>query len=322
MSTHEVKVIRIGKIDKHPNADTLGLTKVDGWNIIVRLSDFKEGDLAAYIEPDYVVPNTPQFEFLKGHNRITVKRFRGIYSQGLLIAAPPNTNEGDNVIDLLGIKRYEPPISLSTGGEAEKGPSGFYPKYDVESWQKYKHLLHEGEEVYITEKIHGCSARYYFQNGRIYCGSRTEWKREDPKNLWWRCFQQNPWIEQFCKTQPTLTVYGEIFGQVQDLKYGAGPNDLFCRVFDLWNTNVNQWLNIQDAGIISSYDQLLRWVPSVYKGPYHEDRVLDMAEGNSIIKSTQIREGIVIKPVIERMDPEIGRVQLKIVSNKYLERAK
>ncbi len=34
-----------------------------------------------------------------------------------------------------------------------------------------------------------------------------------------------------------------------------------------------------------------------------------------------IREGIVVRPLTERSDPQICRVQLKLVSNAYLERA-
>jgi hypothetical protein len=34
-----------------------------------------------------------------------------------------------------------------------------------------------------------------------------------------------------------------------------------------------------------------------------------------------VREGCVVLPVRERRHPEIGRVQLKIVGNGYLERA-
>ena len=34
----------------------------------------------------------------------------------------------------------------------------------------------------------------------------------------------------------------------------------------------------------------------------------------------QIMEGIVIKPIIERTDPKIGRVLLKLVSNRYYQK--
>jgi len=36
-------------------------------------------------------------------------------------------------------------------------------------------------------------------------------------------------------------------------------------------------------------------------------------------EAKNIREGCVVKPLIERTHPEIGRVQLKLVSNTYLE---
>lgn len=170
MSTHEIPVIRIDKVVKHPNADTLGITEVFGWTCCVKLDDFKEGDLAVYIPPDYVVPKTTQFEFLGDHRRIRVKKLRGIISQGLIIKAPEGSKEGDDVMELLGIERYEPPIQNSkiTGGQAEGGNSLFSPKYDVESFQRYPNILQEGEEVLVTEKIHGClpaKTRIYMADG-------------------------------------------------------------------------------------------------------------------------------------------------------------
>ncbi len=36
----------------------------------------------------------------------------------------------------------------------------------------------------------------------------------------------------------------------------------------------------------------------------------------------QIAEGIVVKPVVERTHRNVGRVALKLVSDKYLERSK
>ena len=42
--------------------------------------------------------------------------------------------------------------------------------------------------------------------------------------------EQNPWIAAFCENFPDLTVYGEVFGWVQDLKYGAQPGQIFFRL--------------------------------------------------------------------------------------------
>ena len=52
------------------------------------------------------------------------------------------------------------------------------------------------------------------------------------------------------------------------------------------------------------------------------DAVLVLAEGNSLVPgANHMREGIVVKPIKERTDPEVGRVCLKVVSNAYLEKA-
>ena len=65
----------------------------------------------------------------------------------------------------------------------------------------------------------------------------------------------------------------------------------------------------------------LKWVPTVYRGPFDEAKLRQLAEENSLIEGADhIREGIIISPVKERVDPELGRVKLKIVSPKYLEK--
>lgn len=322
MSTHTCEVIRI-KLESHPNADNLSIVHIGGYECAVRTADFKIGDLAVYIEPDHVAPDTEEFAFLGDNKRIKVRKFRGRYSQGLLMPAPPGAKEGDDVMEQMGITHYEPPLPMSTGGENEKGPPGFYPKYDVENYNRYGHLFEEGEEVVITEKLHGCASTYTFFEpdaslwaGRMYCRSRNHWKQEDEKNLWWRALRQNPWIEEWCKKNPHLSVFGEVFGQVQTLKYGAGRNDLFFRAFDILDHN--HWLDYDDARIIGLG---LEWVPLVYRGPLNEAKARAMAELDSLVEGAKhLREGIVIRPVKERHDPQCGRVQLKIVSNRYLEK--
>jgi hypothetical protein len=57
-------------------------------------------------------------------------------------------------------------------------------------------------------------------------------------------------------------------------------------------------------------------------GPYSEEVVLSHTDGDSMIPgANHIREGIVVKPLVETVDPKLGRVVAKNVSNLYLERA-
>jgi hypothetical protein len=58
MSELHAPVVRIGKVGKHPNADTLSITQAGGFPVIFRTGDFKEGDLAVYVPIDSLLPST------------------------------------------------------------------------------------------------------------------------------------------------------------------------------------------------------------------------------------------------------------------------
>lgn len=202
-STHKVEVIRLGEISKHPNADTLGTSTIfDGYPVVVKLDQWKTGDLAAYVPPDSVVDALrPEFAFLLDPRhpervsvRIRTKRLRGIYSMGLLIPAPEGASEGDDVAERLGVTHYEPPMRSAkngsrpgghTDGGVESKPPPFNPSgYDLESFRRYGRAFREGEPVIITEKLHGANARFTYQDGTFYVGSRNRWlSREMPDEL-------------------------------------------------------------------------------------------------------------------------------------------
>jgi RNA ligase (TIGR02306 family) len=318
-STHKVEVVEV-KLLPHPNADTLSVVKVfGGYSVCVRSADWQDGALGAYIPPDSIVDSSrPEFAFLAGHERIKVKKLRGIVSMGLLVPAPAGAKLGDNVAELFGVTHYEPPMPLVSGGEDEPAPPGFHPIYDVDSLRRYAHLFSPGEQVWVTEKIHGANARFCYANGEMRVGSRTTWKKYNPQNLWWRAVESYPEVVEFCKANPNITVYGEVYGQVQDLKYGTKPGEVRLAIFDLLLGT--EWLDPSFAKITGDG---LPWVPCLSEGmPFDLEAILALAEGKTLIPGADhLREGIVIKPLQERTDPEVGRVCLKVVSNGYLERA-
>jgi len=185
--------------------------------------------------------------------------------------------------------------------------------------------------------VHNCNARFLYteeekdefdsqghhilSEGRMWAGSRTNWKAKDDKSLWWQALNQNPWIQEWCMEHPGLVLYGEVFGQVQNLKYGSKPGQVFFRVFDILDKD--RWMGGDEVPTWDVNNNpeggLLHFVPTVYCGPFDEAKLRQLAEENSLIEGADhIREGVVIKPVVERNDPEVGRVQLKIVSPKYL----
>lgn len=320
MSTHKCEVVRV-VLREHPNADVLSIVDVFGWQCVVRTEDWKDGDLAVYIPPESIVPDTEEIKNLGGvAGRIKAMKLRGVISLGLLIHAPEEATEGDDLMVRLGITHYEPPLPMSSGGEAERGPAGHWPHYDVENFRNaaYGSLLVPGEEVVVTEKIHGANARYVWTEDRQWAGSHKEWKREDPGNLYWQVLIQNPWLEDWCREHPNIATYGEAYGQVQDLKYGTGRNEIRFAAFDI--LKAGRWLGWDDAQNMAVG---LQWVPILYRGSFYERFTKELAEGDSSIPGAiHLREGVVVRPATERWSQEIGRVQLKLVSNRYLTKKK
>jgi len=353
MSTHEVKVVRIESIHSHPNADSLELTNIWGYQCVIRKGAHKVGDLMAYIEPDYKINITRnEFRFLddgkgKEWQRITMRRFRGEPSYGLLIPAPQGSVEGDNVIELLGVERYEPPAPKGSGmpsGIQVSGPNIPVPHYDLENFKKYHTLFNEGENVILTEKVHGTNARYVFHNGEMYCGSRTTWKMKPgthvkdvtwtdengievikiitaPECVWWTVLNQNPWIEEWCKNHPDVVLYGEVYGpnvQGGNFHYGKNQGKYGFAVFDVLDHG--RWIDnaeLFDNPVYAS--GLHETVKVLYRGPLDSGLLAKLAEEDSAYPNQKIREGIVVKlDRGERYDPRHGRVALKYVSDQYL----
>ena len=335
-STHRCEVIEVIK-QPHPNADKLKVVDACGYQVCVNDADWPEGKLGAYVVPDSVVDSRrPEFAFLAdqakedGSYRVRVKRLRGYLSQGFLAPAPPDSKVGDDVAEALGVTRYVPPCELEAGSDNIVGPDPTLPRYDVESWQGhskasgllFKDLFVPGERVRVTEKIHGASARYMFAEGQMWVGSRTNWKKPDAAERQWHTALKNtPQIEAYCQKHPGIVLYGECYGQVKGMKYGrdkVGPG-FVC--FDIWDKT--HWLDGADFILHVTFGNI-PLCPLLYDGPYNEQAVLELVSGPSILAKNQggshIREGIVVRPYVERQHPELGRVQLKLVSDAYLEK--
>ncbi|MGH9460668.1 MAG: RNA ligase family protein [Vicinamibacteria bacterium] len=345
-STHRVEVLRLGAIEKHPNADRLGIVKIfSGYTAVIGLDQFKEGDLVAYVPPDSVVPTThPVFAFLKREGRdterIKVKNLRGVVSMGLIIGpvASLGAKEGEDLAEYFGVTHYEPPEPMSTGGENAAPPKSFVPVYDVETLRRYAHVFEAGEPVWVSEKIHGANARYMFDGETLHIGSHNHWKKRvlvaGPKiPIWQRALEEQPEIETWCRTHPGWTLYGEVYGQVQDLKYGVqgvrfaafdvlnhygvwlNPVQAHWQVYECYASGVNGFVHRPSVGMV-------HWVPIIERSmPFDLDRILALAEGPSLIPgANNVREGCVVRPLEERTNAEIGRVMLKVVGNGYLER--
>jgi RNA ligase (TIGR02306 family) len=321
-STHKCEVVPV-VLQNHPNADSLSIVKVfDGYEVCVRTQDWIGVDKGVYIPPDSVVPDTDEFKFLEGHLRIKAKKLRGVSSYGMLVPVPDNGRAGeigDDLAEIMNIQHYEPELSQmikDAQGSFESPPPIIGVTYDIEPWQKFKNEFIDGEEVVITEKIHGCNSRYTFQQGQMYCGSHYHWVKEG-NNLFWNILKFYPWVQAFCHLNPNVILYGEIFGAVQkDYNYGSTTNNPYqFRAFDVFANG--KFLDYDYALGNASSDFL---VPVLYRGPYSDEVMNKFVSGPSVLSGdNHIREGIVVKPVVERYSERLrGRLNLKFVSIDYL----
>lgn len=98
----------------HPIAgkDRIVLAEVLGWQVIVQKDEYKPGDKCIYVEVDSVLPEKPEFEFLRKKDfRIKTMKMGGVISQGicfpLSILPPGNYEVGDDVTGIIGVVKYD-----------------------------------------------------------------------------------------------------------------------------------------------------------------------------------------------------------------------
>lgn len=316
MSTFKAEVIRV-RLEPHPNADRLELARVRGWQCCVVKGQFQEGGLGIYIPVDAVLPDAlvESLGIRKNyHKRLRTIKLRGLVSQGLLISAGQGNVEGQDVTESLGITKYDPPIPVHMAGQVRSEHAAFQKYTDIENWKNFPDLLRLGEEVIVTEKVHGTNFRAAMLDGELHVGSHRLSLVEDPANLYWRAAALLGLKERLFEGE---LLYGEVYGHgVQDLVYGKKPGQIAVIVFDIFRDN--RYLDYATfAGRLAEAGWQHLAAPILYRGPWAPD-ILKLADGQSVLCPGHIREGVVIRPAAERFDPRTGRVIIKALSDDYL----
>ena len=339
MSSIKVEVSRISDVRVHPNADALELANVGGWQMCVPKGKFTNGDPVVYFEQGTVLPaevavNLGVEKYLHSKtdingNKVLVigrVRLRGEPSYGLVIEPEEFMQIGDDVTSYYGAEKYHPPVKFGISDQEVDHPS--FPAYtDIENMRSYPDVLQDGEEVVITEKIHGTNCRVGFvaADGEltVMVGSRR-FRRKDPgvekwrESLYWfplslNCVQDL--INHLVVAGHKSTVlYGEVYGKGVQI-YGYGETGLAFRAFDIMLDG--KYVNFDEfLALCELYDVPI--CPYIARGPYSIGAIRLHSDGDSCVGGDHGREGVVVRPVTERTDPRVGRVILKYVGDEYL----
>ena len=167
----------IGEIVPIEGADNIEVVLVGGWQAITKKGEYQVGDKVVVATTDAVIPVDLSdlmgvTGYLRKGQRVRTVKLRGVYSECLIISKNifllrkwPTLTEGEDLMELLGITKYEPPVKMvemSVGGRKFKyhqNPN-FHIYYKFPNMKNVPDMFSEEDEVCITRKLHGTNARY------------------------------------------------------------------------------------------------------------------------------------------------------------------
>lgn len=387
MSSLIVEVCEVKEIKPHPNADRMEIAVVKGWECCVKKGTFKSGDKVVYFPVDTILPESVSEEFgvtkYLSKGRVRAARLRGIPSYGLVMPCtkdifdagvkeyepdpslqgkPDLIPVGTNVVDVFGCIKWEQPeenVNSIRHGKTTKEHPLFKRYTDIENIKNFPGVFKEGEEVVLTEKIHGTNSRVGLIDGKFVAGSHKTQRNKPGTGIpiktrarnWFyairRFIKTGSWkspshhasgddtywmplrnenirsmlmeIYQFYTKPSQIILFGEIFGKGVQDLHYGRQGEIDYRAFDLYVGG--KWLDYDDfVNWCNKFD--VKTVPVLYKGPWSDSLIEEYSSGNSIESDIeQIREGFVVRPIKEGRYHK-GRKILKSISFEYLDRKK
>jgi RNA ligase (TIGR02306 family) len=336
MSTIKVEVVPISDVRPHPNADALELATVGGWQMAVKKGAYRDGDPIVYFEQGTVLPvdvaehlgvtrYLSEKTDIDGNRVLVVHRvkLRGEPSFGLVVTPEPSMILGQNVARYYRATKFMPPVK-STAGDAEVDHPLFARYTDIENLRSYPDILKPGETVVATEKLHGANCRVGVVRGPLWLAGSKTLRRKDPgseeaakANRYWYPLTLPPvrrLLLAMLEGHEQVILFGEVYGKgIQNYQYGE--RGIAFRAFDLMVDGRYMDYAIFNA-LCVHYD--VEMVPLAYLGPYSIEKMAELSSGPSLVGGEDGREGVVVRPAVERFNDKIGRVVLKYVGDEYL----
>lgn len=354
MSEFKCEVVQV-KIIPHHNADKLEVALVKGYSCVVQKGKYKTGDKAIYIPEQAILPQDILITYgfwdkdqnkgtLSGTlgNRVNATRLRGVISQGLVISHPDllGYELGTDVKDILGITKYVPPIPRCLTGTVLGPDINVTIKYDFDDIKKNPDMFVDGEEVIITEKIHGTllqigvvpksmeNEKYY--KGRIILSSKglsakgMYLDHNDDTNVYVQASKHHDLLNKALEHLDHITkiynkpvfLLGEIFGKtasggyIQDLQYTG--EKLGYRAFDIaiGTRNDVTYLSYDKFKEITVFSLVIPTVPVLYKGKYSKEILEYYTTGFSTLSPKTAR-------VTEKREDTLANTVTTIKHTKY-----
>lgn len=327
-------VRKIREIKTHPNADSLELAIVDGWQCVVAKGEFSPGDCVVYFEVDSVLAVREEFEFLRprcyvkkdwlpneeGFRLKTIK-LRGELSQGLVMPIsilPPDWYvEGADVTEILGVEKWDPPLPAAMYGQAKGTFPSFIPKTEQERAQNILDRISAEANLKnnfeVSIKLDGTSCTIYRHNGEFgVCSRNIEYKinEENSDNVYVKIFNKHRHLLE--KMTDGYAIQGEIMGPgIQGNREGFKDHRFF--IFDIFNISEKRYLSHHErVDVLLKLGAVDLHVPVLDLSPLPSgdvNELLDMSSGPSIFNN--LREGLVWKR-------EDGSFSFKTISNDFL----
>ena len=314
---------KILTVEHVPDSDNLDVVTILGWHVVVKRNQFKTGDLCVYVPIDSILPDKPEFDFMRSKNfRVKTVKLRGQISQGICfpisILDLLDPFEGQDVSELLGVIHYEKPIPVQLQGMIRGGLPYGIPKTDEERIENCENIINEiqGEDVYITTKLDGTSATYVMKDGDFHVCSRNNTYKEDVQNIYWQIAKKYNLMDKL-KTY-NIAIQGEIIGpSIQKNRLNLKEPDFF--VFNMINLDTMKYLSYMDIRIFV-LRLGLKMVPVEYIGPFRFNikQLKEFAHG--YYEGTKnLKEGIVVRSIEERYSNILrGRTSFKVVDSEFL----
>lgn len=312
-------------------ADAIELAVVNGWKVVVaKNAEHKVGEQVVYCEIDSFLPIREAFEFLRKSSykkmgeqegfRLRTIKLRGQVSQGLILPVSVLGNfdrsdcEGLDVTAQLGIVKYEPPMPAELSGKVKGAFPGFLRKTDEERIQNLAPVYEEMKKslYYVTEKLDGTSATFYFRDGEFGVCSRNLELLETDDNTFWKVARQLDLEEKLRALEKNICLQGELIGEgIQGNPYKLKGQLL--KFFNAYRIDDGAYYDfLSMAALLDSLG--LETVPVLdtnYQLPPTIEILLSDADGKSGLNENADREELVIRS-------HDRAVSFKAISNKFL----